>query len=811
MIATTQQNMTTELDLSSTGGPPRNWKGIGIALVVILAVMSMVIMSVILLTPGKETPRRVLNWKSSNIHTHTHTHTDAHVHACKQHAHTYTHTHTQPLTHTHTHRCAHDGKSVSSLKRGTVCVRRVLSLFQVFSQSFTASYAIYTVANGDLLELSPPEGEKPGLQYAGWGPQGNQLIHMHGGDIYYQSGVSSPALRLTSSGQERQVANGLSDWTYEGQAITGQPCHTASQGVCCQLMPSPCCCSAPTEEVLLSYAAHWWSVDGARLAYLTINNSATPLMEIPLFLGDIYPSNRLFPYPKAGSSIPSVSLFVVNLYGPTHTLEMTPPDSFRSRDSYVSMVTWIGSTRLAVRWLNRSQNQSVLCVCEATTGACSEKHKMVMDLMQNRRQDVPLFSADGSVFYMVLPAKQGARGEYYHIASVSAQPAIPSVPPRFLTSGNWDVTTLCALDEEAGKIYFLSAEGSRQSRHLYSVDLNGVFQRQCLSCDLIDGCSFFRAEFSHNQTNFILYCLGPGIPQVTLHSTAEPSRYVVLEGNGPLAEALEEKRLPQSVFTTLSADSHDLHLKLSVPQGYEVNLHPLLLLVDGLPGSQSVTEEFALGWPQVLSSTHGVALAWVDGRSGAAGGGRAASLDPHKLGSLRVKDYLGVVEWLMQLPYIDNRRMALYGKAFGGYLALKMLAATDRLFQCSAAAAPITDFRLYSSAFSERYLGLPAKEEHTYSTASLLEEVNKLKDENILILHGTADASVHFQHSVELVSRLVKVEANYSLQMYPDEGHELREPRSVQHFQRTLVNYLQSCMRQGLLLAPVEEPEEDDN
>ncbi|CAL8367075.1 unnamed protein product [Lota lota] len=785
MIATTQQNMTTEPDLGSSGGPPRNWKGIGIALVVILGVMSMVIMSIILLTPDESRLLLRSQLTMDDLEKDEFKVRDPCVAWLNEHevalrsreGYVMSYSLQINLTATLVDNSSLDlttTKFYVSADKSYVLL--AYDIRQVFSQSFTASYAIYTVANGDLLELSPPEGEKPELQYAGWGPQGNQLIYVHGGDIYYQPGVSSPALRLTSSGQERQVTSGLSDWTYE-------------------------------EEVLLSYAAHWWSVDGARLAYLTINNSATPLMEIPLFLGNIYPSSRRFPYPKAGSSIPSVSLFVVNLYGPTHTLEMMPPDPFRTRDGYISMVTWISSTRLAVRWLNRSQNQSVLCVCEATTGACSEKHKMVMDLMQNHRQDVPLFSADGSVFYMVLPAKQGARGEYYHIASVSAQPAIPSVAPRFLTSGNWDVASLCALDEEAGRIYFMSSEGSRQSRHLYSVDLNGAFQRQCLSCNLKDGCSFFKAEFSHNQTNFILYCLGPGIPQVTLHSTTEPSRYVVLEDNGPLAQALEDKHLPESIFRTLSADSHDLHLKLSVPQGYEVNLHPLLLIVDGVPGSQSVTEEFTLGWPQVLSSTHGVALAWVDGRSGQ----RASSVDPHKLNSLRVKDYLGVVEWLMQLPYIDDRRMALYGKAFGGYLALKMLGATDRLFQCSAVAAPITDFRLYSSAFSERYLGLPAKEEHTYLTASLLEEVNKLKDENILILHGTADASVHFQHSAELVSRLVKAEANYSLQMYPDEGHELRDPRSIQHFQRTLVNYLQSCMRQGLLLAPVEEPQEEDD
>ncbi|XP_056444036.1 inactive dipeptidyl peptidase 10 isoform X2 [Gadus chalcogrammus] len=785
MIATTQQNMTTEPDLGSSGGPPRNWKGIGIALVVIVGVMSLVIMSVIVLTPDESRLSLRSHLTMDDLEKDRFKVHDPCVAWLNEHevalrsregfvtSYNLQLNQTAALVDNSTLDLSTTKFYVSADKS---FVLLAYDIQQVFSQSFTASYAIYTVANGDLLELSPPEGEAPGLQYAGWGPQGNQLIYVHGGDIYYQPGASGPALRLTSSGQERQVTNGLSDWTYE-------------------------------EEVLLSYAAHWWSVDGARLAYLTVNNSATPLMEIPLFLGNIYPSNRLYPYPKAGSSIPSVSLFVVNLYGPTHTLEMTPPDSFRTRDGYISMVTWISSTRLAVRWLNRSQNQSVLCVCEATTGACSEKHKMVMDLMQNHRQDTPLFTADGSVFYMVLPAKQGARGEFYHIASVSAQPAIPSVPPRFLTSGNWDVTSLCALDEEAGRIYFMSSEGSRQSRHLYSVDLNGVFQRQCLSCDLKEECSFFKADFSHNQTNFILYCLGPGIPQVTLHSTTEPSRYEVLEDNGPLAEALEDKQLPETKFRTLSTDSHDLHLKLSVPRGYELNLHPLLLIVDGVPGSQSVTEEFSLGWPQVLSSSHGVALAWVDGRSGQ----RASSVDPHKLSSLRVKDYLGVVEWLMQLPYIDDRRMALYGKAFGGYLALKMLGATDRLFQCAAAAAPITDFKLYSSAFSERYLGLPAKEEHTYLSASLLEEVHKLKDKNLIILHGTADASVHFQHSAELVSRLVKAEANYSLQMYPDEGHELRDPRSIQHFQRTLVNYVQGCMRQGLLLAPVEEPEEEDD
>uniref|UniRef100_A0AAQ6IT43 Dipeptidyl-peptidase 6b n=1 Tax=Anabas testudineus TaxID=64144 RepID=A0AAQ6IT43_ANATE len=706
-------------DLGSSDGPPRNWKGIGIAMVVILAVMSLVILSVILLTPGKNEKEMTKNCHVNN---------------------------TQPsfpeLSHT-------ENEVALRTREGHVLMFSLNNNLTttLLDNSSLVSYVVpnrgvyvcgFCVCSRDLVEINPPEREKAVLQYASWGPQGNQLAYVFNGDIYYKPSVTSKSLRLTTTDQEQNVMNGLSDWTYE-------------------------------EEVLLTYVAHWWSMDGARLAYLSINNSATPVMEMPHFLGGLYPSNVLFPYPKAGSNIPSASLFVVNLYGPAHTLEMLPPDSVRARDRYISMVTWISSTRLAVRWLNRAQNQSFLCVCEATTGACSE--------------DVPLFSADGSVFYSILPAKQGARGEFHHITGLSAQPAIPSVPPRFLTSGSWDVTLLCALDEKAGKMYVTDTVCGAGLTHPSNVDLDGGFQRQCVSCNLIDRCRFFKAEFSPNQTHFTLYCLGPGIPKVTVHSTKDPSSECYI-------------------------CTSDLHLKLSLPQGYEANLHPLLVIVDGVPGSQSVTEEFALGWPLVLSSTHNVALAWVDGRSGVGRGQKTTAVDPRKLGSLRVKDYLAVVELLMQLPYIDDRRMALYGKAFGGYLTLKMLAATDKLFQCAAAMAPITDFRLYSAAFSERYLGLPAKEEHT---ASLLEEVSKLKDENFLILHGTADARVHFQQSAELLSRLVKVEANYSLQLYPDEGHILREQRSIQHFQRTVVNYLQNCMKHSALLDTIEHEEEEDD
>uniref|UniRef100_A0A673HZF7 Uncharacterized protein n=1 Tax=Sinocyclocheilus rhinocerous TaxID=307959 RepID=A0A673HZF7_9TELE len=604
-------------DLGSTGGPPRNWKGIGIAMVVILGVMSLVTLSIFLLTPDEShlllLSRLTLeNLESEDFRVHDPCATPLPL--CILHFHFV-------LT-LHLHRAVFTSpfkQSKNDPEPYEFVPCSVSNACEVIVQSCSILVRVFLCTYfREITDLTPSEEDTSVLQYAAWGPQGNQLVSVFENDIYYKPDVFSKAMRLTATGRNGMVVNGLSDWTYE-------------------------------EEILLKYPAFWWAKDGARLAYLSINNSATPFMEIHHFLGGIYPSNFLYPYPKAGSRIPSASLFVVNLYGPAHTLEMIPPDSHNSRDSYISMVSWISSTRLTVRWLNRAQNQSVLCVCEATTGACSERHQMAMDFWHNnQQQEEPLFTADASLFYLILPAKQGARGEFLHIASLPAQTSTPSVSPRFLTSGNWDVTSLCALDEENDKMYDRSNLMSKPF-HLESLKtLGGVFHRQCLTCNLFERCSFFKADFSPNQTYFTLYCLGPGVPKVTIHSTSDPS-------------------------SNLQLQSSDISFLLS-------------------------------------------------------------------------------------------------SQGFGGYLGLKMLTATDQMFKCAAVMAPITDFKLYNANML-----------FFLQAASLLDDIHKLKDENFLLIHGTADARVHFQHSAELLSRLVKVEANYTLQLYPDEGHSLREERSNQH------------------------------
>ncbi|XP_069509835.1 inactive dipeptidyl peptidase 10-like [Ambystoma mexicanum] len=773
MIATTQQSVTRDLDMGSSGRPPRNWKGICIALMVIILVLSLVIVSILLLSP-EESKQQV----GSRLTLEDLGKLEYQLHDPKV-------------------RWVSDRELVLNTREGYVIRLDVASREQetlvenstlvpmraasmeiapdlqhlllahdrqpVYRSSFTASYAVYNIGTREISELNPPEMNHSTLQYAAWGPQGSQLVFIYENNIYYQQDGSGQAVSLTSSGRPGSVANGITDWLYE-------------------------------EEILQTYPAHWWSPDGARLAYITLNNSLVPNMELPQFLGSVYPSSKRYPYPKAGQQIPLVKLSVVNLYGPAHTLVLLPPDTFRYREYFITMVKWFANTRLAVRWLNRPQNCSILTFCEATTGACQEKHKVTSDLWVSRQQEQPVFSKDGESLFLSLPVKQGARGEFHHLAMLATQTLGKENNIRFLTSGNWEVTRIVAYEEESNNVFFLSTEDSPRRRHLYSVDSTGSFNRVCVTCSIFPDCAFVDVEFSPERGHFLLYCKGPGIPQVSVHKTRDPSDFLILEDNHMLREELRAKEMPIYEYKTIRLAGYDLPIQLTLPAGYKDSVHPVLLLLDEAPGGQQVKEEFQLGWDSILVSSSRAILVRFDGRGSGRQGLRLLHEISRKLGTMEVKDHIALTEWLSQLPYVDRQRIGVYGKAYGGFLTLKLLAATDILFKCGVAVAPITNFRLHASAFSERYLGVPTREDAAYTVASLWDDAPRLKDQHFLLVHGTGDANVHFQHTAELINHLILADANVTSKVYPDEGHFFRQ-ENKQHLQKTIVSYFQDCFQ----------------
>ena len=241
---------------------------------------------------------------------------------------------------------------------------------------------------------------------------------------------------------------------------------------------------------------------------------------------------------------------------------------------------------------------------------------------------------------------------------------------------------------------------------------------------------------------------------------------------------------------TLDAeDGQQMHFRLTLPVGFDSSRrYPVLVNVYGGPGGQRIRDEWAPLTLQLFAQA-GIAVFELDNRGG---GNRAKAFeDPlhGRLGEVEVKDQLRGVEYLRSLDWVDGSRIGVFGHSYGGYLTLLCLARGGGAFRCGVSVAPVTDWRLYDSHYTERYLGLPEANPDGYIASSVLDQLEDFEGA-LLVMHGMADDNVLFANSTRLFKALQDRHRSFEMMTYPGAKHALQERDVAIHRYQTMLDFL---------------------
>src|SRR5271165_5128965 len=558
-------------------------------------------------------------------------------------------------------------------------------------------------------------------------PDGRHASFIRDHALWLTSTADGATHRLTPSGSD-DLREGEPDWPYRNQ--------------------------------LGLRSAYWWSPDSSQIAYLETDDRATS--KYTLRTADGHES--VIAYPKPGGRLPVVRIFVQPVSGgPRRTID---PGSAKA--GYVPRLMWTPDSRhLAVQHLARSQKLLDLLIVDAATGqsrvVLSEKDSYWINLGGD-----PRFLRDSRRFVW-----SSERGGYRHLYLYDTD----GHQLAQLTHGDWEVTSLDAVDEGSSEIYFTASQESPLQRQVYRVGLDGTGLTS-----VTQEKGTHEALFSPDAHQFVDTYSNASTPprQYTLRS--DGARLATI--NEDAVPALAAYKLPPVEFLTVKTHmGEDLNaLMIRPPDFDETRKYPLIVYVAGGPGEQAVRDVWGgdtFLWLRMMAQKG--YLIYAQDNRGTAGRGHLFEEPLHlRFSSQEMADQRDAVRYLRSLPYVDPARVGIYGWGYGGFLALHGMLDLPVAYKAGIAGAPITDWQLYDAVFAERYLEDPIRNLDGYLSSSPTENAKNLKGA-LLIVQGMMDEQVHVENTTTLLNEFLETAKYPSVVLLPDRGHvfEDREAKLV--------------------------------
>ncbi|MEX2148915.1 MAG: S9 family peptidase [Steroidobacteraceae bacterium] len=610
-----------------------------------------------------------------------------------------------------------------------------------------------------------------------WAPDSRSLLFPLGGDLYHyelSKSASAAVRRLTAteayetdsqfSPQGRFVSFIRDRDLYAVEVATGVERRLTTSG---GGLVSHGMAEFIAQEEMNRDTGYWWSPDERHIAYTRVDES--PVAEVERF--EIGADGvRVFKqrYPATGHANAEVKLAILAL----ETGEIAWAD-LGSKDYYLARVDWFPeSNRLLVQRQSRDQKRLDVLSYPVTGGDGRQ--------MFSERSETWVALHDDLYF---LPERRellwtSERSGHNHIYRYDYSGLL--IGP--VTAGDWDVIgelqapAVRGIDERRGRVYFMATLKSPLERQLYVADLDDGPGTPPVA--LTSGDGWNNVTMTRDARRFLLGYSDPAQPpRISLHGAGGRRLAWLVEnrmdGTHPYAPYLDRHVLPE--YGTLpAADGTPLYWQLHKPAGFEPGKrYPAVLLVYGGPTVQTVMrrwgERRGSQTAQLLTQRGYVVFA-IDNRGSGGRGQKFTEKLYRRLGGVEVEDQLRGVAWLKEQPFVDPARVGVYGWSYGGYMTLMLLGQSPGTFKAGIAGAPVTDYRLYDTHYTERYLGTPQENPEGYRLSNVLTYAGEIRD-RLLIMHGMADDNVLFTNTTLLIPALVASGQPFEVVPYPGSRH----------------------------------------
>jgi len=577
-----------------------------------------------------------------------------------------------------------------------------------------------SIADGKVTRLTETPGDEVDAKVS---PKGAYVSYVRDQNLYIKPVAGGPERALTTEGKDA-LSFGVAEFI--------------------------------AQEELSRATGYWWSPDEAHIVYARVDENGVDIVP----RADIGPTGATVVnqrYPRAGRPNAVVDLFVRDLASG----KVVQLDLGANKDIYVARVAWAQDGKTVyVQRLSRDQKTLDLIAFDPTTGAGKtiliETDTHFIELLDN-------FKALKDGTFLWGSERDGASHLYRYAADgkLIAQ----------ITKGDWPVDKLEGVDEARKVAIFGASMDSPLERRIYEVSYAKPGKPKALT----SGGGWWSAKVAEAGGAFAGSYSDPKTPPQTALYSADGKLVRWIEEN-KLAEGHAywpyASTLPVPEYGSLkAADGSALYYEILKPIGFDpAKKYPAIVSVYGGPHAQRVTKS----WHSPSERTYleaGYVVFKLDNRGS---GNRSAAFKralDRNLGTVEVQDQLQGAKFLQSLPYVDADKLGVMGWSYGGFMTLMLLTADNTPFKAGAAGAPPTEWGLYDTAYTERYMGTPADNKAGYAYSDINTRLDKLKPGSLLLLHGMADDNVIFENSTRVIAALQKKAIPFEMALYPGERH----------------------------------------